>query len=732
MSSIKTKRGDTLIEVLLAVAIFSIIAVSAVGIMNHGLNRTQASLETTMARTEIDSQAEALRFIHDSYSNDRSFKKLWHYIAGKVEGDSLGPRLSTNNPDGQYNQDLTSCAPAYNYTEGNSIYNKKAFVINPRKLEESMNEEDGSGVPAALKLSMNGTSPDTTVFQAAPITPRLIYTNGAYEEGGNLYSNSFDGYDEVARAEGIWVIAVESQQKGKYTEDNNIEVPLYYDFYIQTCWDSPGNNTATNLSTTIRLHNPDAIQSPPNTTDLIVTYYSNYPDGINNEVGYWTGPSGSFVSGRCIDGDPICANHLTNPYLHDGSHYVFDGWMMKDGGGNFVPLSETLSGLSSVDAYASWKRAPKICYTYKYDDDGSIFYQNRYNNIRAQLQQIIGQEYCLEVTENSKPVGPEAVLLQSGVNLGILDQTGYVFKGWGVSVNTNDVVKNSDCVVGRDDFINAGLGALRCNNLLRKGEDEIWRGTVFAYWAAKIDTMYGILAYPKVSSWIEVCNTIRVPFIGDRIVCIDELRRKLVDAYGAVGSEYAGFNDGPLFNRMENVNSGQTVKLLYPRADNEVAPFFEEKSNEDENSEDYDTNTFARKHRILKLKINDTSFFGPIKEIFQKAETLGSVTLFRNLNYSNQPYYYSIFSYNYQYGRKINGSEDVWLAVTLKGDGAYKYVSVPKVGPTNYNCWMVSAIRKAGDNRELIMFDNKLTNTDNGMTCAVQKDDALVNSKRAL
>lgn len=718
MSSIKTKRGDTLIEVLLAVAVFSIIAVSSVGIMNHGLNRTQAALETTMARAEIDSQAEALRFIHDSYSSDKSFKKLWHYISGKVEGEQLdNSHLAYNDPNKQYNQDLTNCASAYTYVneEGNSIYNKKAFVINPRKFKESMNEDDGPGIPEALVYSLVGNTPDTNTFQAAQITPRLIYANDMHEENDDLYGDSFDGYDKIARAEGIWVIAVESADKGQYTEDNNIEVPLYYDFYIQTCWDSPGSNTATNLSTTIRLHNPDAIQSPPDATEITVTYYANYPENGNlvqgnrsNLLGSWTGRWNDFRLGYCGT-DPCLREREYKD--SNGLHWEFDFWEDENG----VPIVEDKLPKSNKDVFVHWKEMPYVCYEYKYKDDGSIFYKNTYG---TSIAKNIMYEHCKYVSSSSS-ISPNDLLSSDELNV-LKNQSGYVFKGWTENTSTNQSI--GSCYLGS--------GPDKCG--FKKDANNKWTREVYAYWAAKIDTMYGILAYPKVSSWIEVCNTIRVPFIGDRTVCIDELRRKLVDAYGAVGSEYAGFNDGPLFNRMENVNSGQAIKLLYPKADDEVAPFFEEKSDEDEDSDDYDTNTFARKHRILKLKINDPSFFGPIKEIFQKAETLGSVTLFRNLNYSNQPYYYSIFSYNYQYGRKIDGSEDVWLAVTLKGDGSHKYVSVPKAGPTNYNCWMVSAIRKVGDNRELVMFDNKLTNTDNGMTCAVQKDDALVNSKRAL
>ena len=54
---------------------FSIVAVVSINIMNSGLSSAQASLEITMARNEIDAQAEALRFIHDSYVTQRKLDK---------------------------------------------------------------------------------------------------------------------------------------------------------------------------------------------------------------------------------------------------------------------------------------------------------------------------------------------------------------------------------------------------------------------------------------------------------------------------------------------------------------------------------------------------------------------------------------------------------------------------------------------------------------------------------
>ena len=67
----KFNRGDTLVEVLLGVTIFSLVAVIALETMNRGMAIAQYSLETTLVRQQVDAQAEMLRYAHDM-KNDNS------------------------------------------------------------------------------------------------------------------------------------------------------------------------------------------------------------------------------------------------------------------------------------------------------------------------------------------------------------------------------------------------------------------------------------------------------------------------------------------------------------------------------------------------------------------------------------------------------------------------------------------------------------------------------------
>ncbi len=58
------QRGDTLIEVLIAVTVFSAVAIGAITVMSRGISVAQSSLELNLVRNQIDSQVELLRHIH--------------------------------------------------------------------------------------------------------------------------------------------------------------------------------------------------------------------------------------------------------------------------------------------------------------------------------------------------------------------------------------------------------------------------------------------------------------------------------------------------------------------------------------------------------------------------------------------------------------------------------------------------------------------------------------------
>jgi len=278
-----TKRGDTVVEVIFAITIFCLVAIISITLMNSGINTAQGSLELTMARNEIDAQAEALRFIQNSFLAERGLAKenqqyteLWRRITrGEQECDydylaSCGLAIE---PEQLADFDITTCAEAYE-APTRSIRDNNAFVINTRLVQPSDTDADFiqdfffgiSTEPNYKNLMSNiiiSSKERSTAFIPAPIYPRLLFTHHGH-------SDEFDSdllvetdetrthdqlYRVVASVEGIWVIAV----RGGIRDDATKE-PEFFDFYIRTCWYEPGNDYPTAIGTIVRLYNPEIIE----------------------------------------------------------------------------------------------------------------------------------------------------------------------------------------------------------------------------------------------------------------------------------------------------------------------------------------------------------------------------------------------------------------------------------------------------------------------------------------
>lgn len=81
----RRESGDTLIEVLMAIAIISIVIVGAYNITNQGLRIEQNAIERTQASQTISGQAEALRTIRDLAANGNTAAKAnWTTILSRT------------------------------------------------------------------------------------------------------------------------------------------------------------------------------------------------------------------------------------------------------------------------------------------------------------------------------------------------------------------------------------------------------------------------------------------------------------------------------------------------------------------------------------------------------------------------------------------------------------------------------------------------------------------------
>ena len=205
--------GDTMVEVLFSIVVFSVLAVSTMSIMNKGIAISQRSLEITMARNEIKSQAEIIKMLNTSYiayydasnnSSSQGFKNYplaseWAYISS----------MATNNKDNLTNISLTSSNTCPELPLSN-----KTFILNPQN--------------ASLATLTRGTN--------------------------YISSNELTSYAQVSsvndnvQARGIWI-----EPKSTYDASNGRK---NVDFYIHACWDAPDSSIPISLGTVVRLYEP--------------------------------------------------------------------------------------------------------------------------------------------------------------------------------------------------------------------------------------------------------------------------------------------------------------------------------------------------------------------------------------------------------------------------------------------------------------------------------------------
>ena len=187
-----SERGDTIIEVLLAVTVFSLVAVGGITIMNQGTNTAQRAVEITLVRQQIDAQTEALRAVHqaEARSEDNNPTSTWNSITGPTATSYSGescPADQASLPSG-------------------------AFALNPAKAEV-----------------LNGT---TWFNQYSPITdPPYAKVN-------------------ATTSYGIWI----ERTADVTTTPSSTDAPGVYTFRIRACWEGAGLSTPMRLETVVRLY----------------------------------------------------------------------------------------------------------------------------------------------------------------------------------------------------------------------------------------------------------------------------------------------------------------------------------------------------------------------------------------------------------------------------------------------------------------------------------------------
>lgn len=199
------ERGDTLIEVLFAVTVMSLVIVMSLSIMNQGTSASLRSLQITLVRQEIDSQAEALRFLNSAY------------VATYKSG--YAPAATD-----------TSAAAEY-YRMIQAISNRGATSVSAF----NGNAKACQAIPNGSFL-INARTAKYQRYSAGLFTSPESYAQLSYKADGSINVG-----------QGLWIEAVRSTPRGGTS---------YTDFHIRACWGGPGTDIPMNLGTIVRLYDP--------------------------------------------------------------------------------------------------------------------------------------------------------------------------------------------------------------------------------------------------------------------------------------------------------------------------------------------------------------------------------------------------------------------------------------------------------------------------------------------
>lgn len=172
MGKKRAERGDTLVEVTVAMAVLGLMLAASLAVINRGLMGVSNAVERTSVRASLSSQAELLRYVFDDpVANEATYKKI------------LG-RTKPNNNLGQ---------------NGCEIGNNSGFYLSV-----------GNG---ALPVEIHELDwADTN---------KLANNVYGQPEAGEVGNNS-----GVSR--GIWIEGDKHDAQG--------DMPGYIDFYVRACW----------------------------------------------------------------------------------------------------------------------------------------------------------------------------------------------------------------------------------------------------------------------------------------------------------------------------------------------------------------------------------------------------------------------------------------------------------------------------------------------------------------
>jgi type II secretory pathway pseudopilin PulG len=216
------ERGDTIIEVLFAITVFSLVAVGALSVMNQGTALAQRALEIGLVRQQIDAQTDALHYLNSAYIEDfhkstsgatlGAASKVWKAVVTDNKQPS-GVDFDTVNVGGCHLPQGSTDHP---------------FALDLAKIKDALSSDSATSSNGLAGLVL---SPQRGTMDTNPATYARI-------------ESDIPGSPTAAR--GIWIEAVQ----------NSPTNTGFYDFHITACWTSPGQETPVKLGTIVRLYEP--------------------------------------------------------------------------------------------------------------------------------------------------------------------------------------------------------------------------------------------------------------------------------------------------------------------------------------------------------------------------------------------------------------------------------------------------------------------------------------------
>lgn len=310
----RKRFGDTLVEVTLAIGIFSMVAIAVVAVVNNSTSGAQSSLEVTVTREQIDTQAEALRFIHGSYISD-------------VKADVSSDKNAKANYTGLWRAITkrailkSEVAEFIKPSTCSSLYGKPlkniGFIINTRRLNEvketKTNETGGTTIGEVMITPDNDNdSPlfEKNIFRPTVTYPRLVFNNN---KGSTDALSDTDMSDKVMKyAEGLFIIPTIDEDSTTIVTDTTIQRgSAFFDFYIMSCWYPSNTERPSTISTVVRLYDPDAITETAQDRNVHV---------------YFNGNGGSTESPMAPLSVPLGAQKTIPNNTYQRLGYKFDGW----------------------------------------------------------------------------------------------------------------------------------------------------------------------------------------------------------------------------------------------------------------------------------------------------------------------------------------------------------------------------------------------------------------------